>query len=1227
MKFSPRQQEVIDLRNKNILVSAAAGSGKTTVLVERIIKLLINEKEDIDRFLIVTFTNAAAGGMKQKIHKALIKEVQKGENKEHLKKQLNLLNRANISTIHAFCMDIVRKNFHVVGIDPNFRIGDVNEVDILLQESIDQVLEKHYAEKPEGFIQLVESFTGNRGDSELNDIVKDIYRFILSFPDPLKWLLGAVEMLSMSEEDLKNSDWVRAVQENICLLLTGAEEALRTAEKLCNDADGPSVYEDTILEDIRNTDRLSNLLTTDFREFIACVHNIAFPSLKSLRGKAKEEVNPEKQDDVKSLRDEYKKIIGSIKKMLPDRSLSEFTDDINSMYLPMKALYNIISQLDDHFKAVKMEKGIADFNDVEHYALQVLRQEDIKERYKNKFRYIFIDEYQDSNSLQEELIGMIKRENNMFMVGDVKQSIYRFRLSDPTIFNEKSNSYPAVDTPGNDRRIDLTQNFRSRKEILSAINFVFMSIMSKTIGEMDYSEDVFLNPGAEFSQDGKESNDCFTELTIIDKDSSESYDLDDEIKSMKTAELEASLAAQKINGLLKKYKNEPVRRDEKTNEVIETPPEKIQYKDIVILMRSVSSWAGIFEEVFNDRGIPFYFDGGAGYFETVEIQVVLNLLRIIDNIRQDIPLLSVMRSAIGSFTTEELAQIRVRNPGRSFIDALYEYKNNCQDELAKKLDNFIDKVEGWKKRSRYTHLNDFIWEVLIETNYYYFVGLLPNGNVRQANLRLLADKAFDFEKTSMSGLFNFLRYIEKLRISSGDMGSAKTLGENDNVVRLMSVHKSKGLEFPVVIMCGLNKKFNRTDASKSILKHKLYGIAPKYVNPDTRIYRETFPRTAIKNIIKIENLSEEMRVLYVAMTRAVDRLIMIGTVDKFENKMKKWQKGPSLYNIYNEDSFLGWICTSLFKDADSDSILRNVNDEDLIYEINYGMNSNSYESRWNINKITLSQIIMSEREEAVKKTDRINEMAEFKNHESSSAKDEIDRRLRFKYAYIKSVNVPTKLSVTDLKMLGHGNIERVKYRIPVLRDIPQFKEEASEFTKAEIGTIVHFVMQHLNIREGLDSENIKDQINRMVDKKLLTEKEAEAVNVKMLEEFFMTDIGMRMKASEFVKREVPFVIKKNADEIIDSLDKNDSVLIQGIIDCYFYEGDQVVIIDYKTDEIVNGDLEPVKNEYSRQILSYKEALEKITKKKVKACYLYLFSIGKAVEIDNNEQLMLNNSLA
>lgn len=1214
MKFSPSQQEVIDIRNKNILVSAAAGSGKTTVLVERIIKLLVNEKEDIDKFLIVTFTNAAASGMKQKIHKALIKELQSSEDKEHLSRQLNILSKSNISTIHAFCIDVVRKNFHVIGIDPGFRIGDVNEVDILLQEAIDEVLEKYYAEKPDGFIQLVESFTGNRGDLELNEIIKDIYRFILSFPDPLSWLSKSVDMLFVSEDNLKDSIWVKAVKENLALQLTGAEEALESAMKLCIDDDGPLTYEESITEDIKNVIRLKTIIGDDFEEFIDFVHKVSFPTLKAMKGKAKEEVNPEKLEDAKSYREDYKDIIKNIKKVLPLKSFSEYANEINFMHIPMKALSNILFDLDRIFKSKKMDKSIADFSDVEHYALQILRHDDIKERYKSKFKYIFIDEYQDSNSLQEELLNQIKRENNLFMVGDVKQSIYRFRLSDPTIFNEKSRLYPVNDSTGVDRRIDLTQNFRSRKEVLSSINYVFYNIMSKLIGEVEYNQSVFLNPGAEFNEDCEESNDCYTELCVIDKNSSELEDLDEEIKSMKTAELEATLAVQKINELLKKTKNEPVKRDKKTNDGLEILPDKLQFKDIVILMRSVSGWAGIFEEIFNEQGIPFYYDGGAGYFETVEIQVILNLLRIIDNIRQDIPLLSVMRSTIGSFTTEELVQIRVRNPKYNFIEALYEYKNNCDDELSGKLRIFITKIEDWKKRSRYTHLNDFIWDLLMETNYYYFVGLLPNGKIRQANLRLLSDKAFDFEKTSMSGLFNFLRYVEKLKLSAGDSSSAKTLGENDNVVRLMSVHKSKGLEFPVVIMCGINKRFNKTDASKSILKHRIYGLAPKYINIDHRIYRETLPRTAIKNVIKIENLSEEMRVLYVAMTRAIDRLIMIGTIDKFENKIKKWQKGPSLYNIYNEDSFLDWICTALFKDCVTDSLLNIVNSRDLIHKISYNTVEGSHMTMWNINKITLSQISKTEQEEALKKTERIKIIADFKNQENSKLKYEIDRRLNYKYAYMNSVHIPTKLSVTDLKVLKQERLEQVKYRIPSLKDIPQFKEKSILFTNTEIGTIVHFVMQHLNIKENLTMENIKEQVYKMVNKKLLTEKEAEIVNIEMLYDFFNTEIGKRMVASPYVKREVPFVIKKNACEIINSLNKNDVILLQGIIDCYFYEDDQVVIIDYKTDKIIDGNLMQVKQEYSPQILSYKEAVEKITNKRVKACYLYLFDINQAVEI-------------
>ncbi|WP_246345932.1 helicase-exonuclease AddAB subunit AddA [Sedimentibacter hydroxybenzoicus] len=1180
MKFSPKQREVIDLRNKNILVSAAAGSGKTTVLVERIIKLITEEKENIDSFLIVTFTNAAASGMKQKIHKALIKKVQKSENKEHLKNQLNNLSRASISTIHAFCIDVVRKKFHLIGIDPNFRIGDVNEVEILLNETIDDVLENYYASKSQGFVKLVESFTSNRGDSELTDIVKDIYRFILSNPEPFEWLNEKVEEHNLSVDDFKASAWLKAVKANMIILLNGAEEKVQWASSLCDEVDGPFVYKETLLEDLNNVISLKEALCKDFQEFIYILYSVSFSSLKSLRGKQKDDVSPEKQEDVKQLREEYKKIINSMKKTVPNKDLGEFVSDINYMYQPMHTLYQLIFDIDREFKLRKIDKSIADFNDVEHYALQILKNEDVGERYRNKYKYVFIDEYQDSNRLQEELLNSIKRNNNLFMVGDVKQSIYRFRLADPTIFNEKCDSYPSSDDNSPDRRVDLTQNFRSRKEILNGINFIFNKIMNKEIGEVDYTSDVYLNPGAEF----KESGDCFTELTIIDKNKDEADNISEEILEMKQAELEAALSVQKIKELLHKDNNLPINRN--NNEIIEAIPEKLQYKDIVILMRSVSKSAGIFEEIFNNEGIPFYFDGGLGYYETIEIQVILNLLRIIDNIRQDVPLLSVMRSPIGSFTTEELVEIRVNSPKCSFIDALYNYKNKFDDELSLKLRLFTEKIELWKKRSRYIHLNDLIWEVLMETNYYYFVGLLPNGKIRQANLHLLTDKAYDFEKTSMSGLFNFLRYVEKLRASSGDSGSAKTLGENDNVVRLMSVHKSKGLEFPVVILCGLSKRFNKADSSKPILKHKDYGLAPKYINPDDRIYRETIARASLKGVIKIENLSEEMRVLYVAMTRAIDRLIMIGTVDKLENKVKRWNKGVTLYNVYNSDSYLDWICSCFNNGSDV----------------------------WQVNTISLSQINLNKQEADNDKAKRIQSIHEFKNQNNSLLKGEIERRLKYKYEFISSVNVPTKLSVTDIKVLKHETIERVKYKIPVLRDLPQFNDE-SDFTKAEVGTIVHFVMQRLDLNQNISKDNINEQINEMVRKKLLTEKEAEVVDVKILMDFFKSDIGVRMMSSDLVKREVPFVIKKHANEIIGSLNENDIILIQGIIDCYFHEDDQVVIIDYKTDEInSDDDLKYATEEYRPQILSYKEAVEKITGKKVRACYLYLFDVSAQVEI-------------
>lgn len=1240
MKWNLNQQKVIDTRDKNILVSAAAGSGKTAVLVERIITLVRDNEESIESFLIVTFTNAAAAGMKQKIQKALYKALETESNK-HIRNQLNQLSKANISTIHSFCIDVLRKNFHVLGIDPNFRIGDPNECQILLNDAIDEILERAYAEKKDDFIQLVECFTNNRSDTELVDIVKDMYYFIQSFPNPLEWLENSVNILKLTKEELEKSDWIKLINENIITFLDGARESLEDCKLICKEVGGPLAYIDAILADLDNVEMLKSSLDNNFEDFIGSLYSMSHPRLASIRGKAKEEIDEQKIEEVKQIREEYKKIIDSVKKLIQNRSMEEFADDISYMQAPMRALYELVRELSIEFSEKKAEKAIIDFNDVEHLALEALSNEDIAEFYRNKFKFIFVDEYQDSNQIQESLISKIKRENNMFMVGDSKQSIYKFRLADVSLINSKMETYKVDCEQPEDinQRIDLNHNYRSRKEILNATNYIFEKIMSKDLGEINYDKSVFLNVGMEFESKA----DDFVELNIIDTSLKEAnnslnndansvdlvnefenqenlYNNDDfnnqddiglEIEAMGTAEAEAFFAVNKIKELLTQETYHP-----KTNEF-----KPIEYKDIVILLRSVSNWSSIFEEIFFNEGIPFYSDTGTGYFETIEIEIMVNFLKLIDNIRQDIPLLSIMRSPIGKFTTQELIEIRVKSPRVAFIDALYIYKNKENDELSEKIRSFIDLIEKYKKESRYIKLNDLIWNMLIETDYYYFVAALPNGKMRQANLRLLTDKAHEYEKTSMTGLYNFLRYIDKLKLSKGDEATAKILGENDNVVRLMTIHKSKGLEFPVVILCGLGKKFNMMDVSKNILKHKTYGIAPKYINPKLRIYKETLPRLALKNVTKLESLSEEMRVLYVALTRAVDKLILCATVKGADKRAKKWKRKTSHFNLYSANSYLDWICSALYNHKDA-QILR-----ELVGEDNCDIKTDIFDSSWQINILSLSDIKYDVKDANFDKELKINEIKGFvynnNNDIASAYTEEIDRRLSFEYKYKKSVNVPTKLSVTDMKSLNNDtkNIENVKYNIPKLSDIPLFKEKNIEFTKAEIGTITHYVMQHLDIRVSLNIGEIINQVNKMVEDKLLSLEEASVVNVKQILDFFDSDIGKRMLKSQTIKREIPFVMKKPAKEVIKALNEDDNILIQGIIDCYFYEDDDIVLVDYKTDAVhdnidSNKSIEQIKARYTAQILAYKEALETLTKKSVKEAYLYLFDINKQIKIEN-----------
>ncbi len=1236
MKWNKDQLKVIESRNKNVLVSAAAGSGKTSVLVERIIRLVRDEFENIDSFLIVTFTNAAAAGMKQKIQKAIYKALNEHDLtdvklKKHLRNQLNLLAKSNISTIHSFCIDVLKKNFHTLGIDPNFRVGDSNECKILLNEAIDEVLEQAYGEKNIDFLQLVESFTNNRTDTELADMMRDVFYFIRSYPEPFVWLKNAIEMLDTDGIKLKNSVWMEILVDNIKMMLEGAIPILDECEKLTLKKDGPLVYKAAIDDDKDNLNLLLASTQNGIEAIKDAVYSFKHATLKSIKKQDKELLDEYKIIEFKQLRDEYKKIIDSVKKIVPNKSIDEMADDIKHMYHTMKALRCLIEALSVNFEQKKSEKGIVDFGDIEHFALKALSVENVSNYYKNKFNYIFVDEYQDSNQLQETLVSKIKRDNNVFMVGDSKQSIYKFRLADVDLFNEKMESYKLeCEVQDLNQRIDLNSNYRSRKEILNGTNYLFSKIMSKKLGELNYDKRVFLNVGMDFEK----TEDDRVEINIIDAQTDE--DTDDVVKDMETAEIEARFCVTKIKDLLA----------QNTYDAKEGIFREIEYKDIVILLRAVSSWGSIFDEVFFEEGIPFYSDSGAGYFETVEIQIMLNFLKLIDNIRQDIPLLSIMRSFIGKFTIEELIKIRVEHPKSTFVNAFDNYISNFDDDLSSKLKNFKEMIKKYSRRSKYDKLSNIIWSVLIETEYYYFVGALPNGKMRQANLRLLTEKASSYEKTSMIGLYNFLKYVEKLRVSNNDDAGAKILGENDNVVRLMTIHKSKGLEFPVVLLCGLNKKFNLLDMNKGILKHKNYGLVPKYVNTELRTYKQMLPGLAIKSVMKKEILSEEMRVLYVALTRAVDKLILCGTVKNIKSKAKKWKQGTVGYNLINSTSYFDWLCSALYNHDDAEA-LRKINDieeefaekvegiteitvnldneveESIVEEIELPIEC---ESSWNIKITSLASIGTGTNKVAENKREKILELSRLVEKIDNERYDEINRRLSFEYHFKESINVPTKLSVTDIKLLAKNKIseqnskpydtEQIKYTIPKLTDIPIFKEKNIEFTKAEIGIVTHFVMQHLDLKKDVNIVGIENQIIEMVEKKLLTEEESKVVNTAQIEVFFKSEIGKRMLKSETIKREAPFVTKKLAKDIIDGIKSDDKILVQGIIDCYFYEGDEIVLIDYKTDSTYgNGRIDYIVNQYRAQIIEYKEALEKILELKVKECYLYLFDNGSCILIE------------
>ena len=1241
--WTNEQKQAIYEKNSNLLVAAAAGSGKTAVLVERIINKAINENIDIDKLLVVTFTNAAASEMRERVLDAIYKKLDEDPKNEQLQRQITLLNMANICTIDSFCLDIVKNNFYELeNISPNFRIADTPEIELLKQEILDELFESKYLSEDKDFTKLINTYTSYRDDTPLKELILSIYNYISSSPYPLKWLNEKIEMFNIENEldkDFSETPWGKVLLEEINEELVDDITILTDSIKGIEDETNLEEFKQAIEADIKQLSILKeNLNNWDKSYEIA--QNIKFMTWP------RKKVESEIKDEIKNIRDNVKKKFNKKIDSIFVSDSKQSNEDIFDMYKILKKLENLIIEFYNIFSKNKRDKNIVDFTDIEHFALNILVKDvetkvdtngktyqkiiktEIAEKYTEKFEEIAIDEYQDSNLVQEFILSSISRGNNMFMVGDVKQSIYRFRQAMPKLFLDKYETFGTVQNCLKGRKIQLFKNFRSRDNVLDFTNLIFKDIMSRNLGDVEYNEDEYLNFGAEdykkIEQDLKTEIDVIN-LKVADKtDEIDTVDsrnntyiekIDDEetegeLEHLENIEIEAKYVANKIKKLIDSKFQVYDRKKETFRD--------ITYKDIAILLRSTKDKASIYEQELIKLDIPVFSDSNQEYLDSIEIQTIMSLLKIIDNPIQDIPLVTVLRSNIGKFSDNELVEIRLSDKYDNFYNCMQKAKVDVKPQLKEKIEKFLEQIKKWRKEQEYLALDELIWKIYSDTGYYNYVGLMPNGNLRQANLKMLFERAKKYETASFKGLYNFINFIEKLKTNSGDLSSAKIIGENDNVVRIMSIHKSKGLEFPIVFLVNTNKQFNEQDIRKNpVLLHQELGIGAKYINYNAQVQYDTLTREAIKNVIKNENISEEMRILYVALTRAKEKLIITATSNDFEKELEEIEQQNNIYNRKN-----GKINPILVKKYKSylDWIL-------LVY---------LYEKQNTENLIELKEIkpdnILEHREEEEKQANTSRNIIEMLDKKEVS-KDEVNNikeKIEYEYPDKFSIEIPTKSSVTKIKQMKQKQLgvdfesleiseedaENIENSKAITFEKPKFLQEEKEnpITSAQKGTIMHLCLQKLNPKEEYDLEKIKALIHKLEMNQIITEKESEAINPYKILQFTKSAIWGQLKNAREYYQEKPFYINVPASQIYEQ-DIKENILVQGIIDLYFVNEDgQIVLVDYKTDYVESGKEFELVEKYRSQLDLYKQALESALGRKVCKVYVYSVYLGKELEI-------------
>ena len=1237
VNWTKEQEQAIYTAGSDILVAAAAGSGKTAVLVERIIQKLVDKESpvDIDTLLVVTFTNAAAQEMRSRVGLALEKALAQDPASTHLKKQLSLLQRASISTLHSFCLDVVKQHAYLLDIDPAFRIANNMEIDLIKQDVIADLFEEWYGKEGEEqtqFFAVVDRFSSDRSDVEVENLVLDLYTFAMQNPWPVKWLDQLADVYDVPETFVEDDlTWLSIIKREVTSQLTAIEQEAALALELTADPEGPYQYAEAIEADqAMIQEAMATSGTWDQLQTF-----MVGSSFKALSRK-KIECSEEVKDKVKSLRDSYKKRWKDMKDGWFTRDLASHLDDMRELAPVIKQLTGIVKEFKDHFTKQKRERAIVDFSDLEHHCLTLLIDADSKaenplpsnvaQQFQQKFNEVMVDEYQDTNLVQETILRLISDQSgagNMFMVGDVKQSIYRFRHAEPSLFIQKYKQFHEADNPG--QRIDLSSNFRSREKVLIGANYLFKQILDENLGEINYDKDAELIY-ANKSYDSFPYESPEPELLIIDRETGEDKEEELEGESyqdLEKAQLEARAYAKKIKGWTGLNGNNPLQVFDKTTET----QRNFQYRDVVILMRSMT-WTSTIVEELKKQGIPVYAELTTGYFEAIEIKVMISLLKVIDNPRQDIPLASVLHSPIIGLNEEELAQIRLADRKHDYYNALKAYRRQHTNELADKATKFLNLLEMFRVASRQGALSELIWDIYRETGYYDFVGGMPGGRQRQANLRALYDRARGYETTSFRGLFRFLRLIERMEERGEDLGSARALSEQEDVVRIMTIHKSKGLEFPVVILGGMDKQFNMQDLKQRYMLHKDLGMASKYIDPVKRITYPTLLYYAFQKEKLRELLAEEMRVLYVALTRAKEKLVMIGNVASFEKKQKKWEKVidhfdwvmPTHFRI-EAKSYLDWVGPALIRHHSSE-VLRAA-------DINEVKNNEIKmdPSNWNISVVHGSELanladVITEEDVNLKEYIQKWQPMELRNIELD---EQVDAKLSYEYPFTQAATSRAKQTVTEIKRQRELKDEYSSDQLiqtskaPIVKR-PLFMQKNKAITPAEKGTAMHTVMQHLPLTKEWTASEVEVFAGRLVDKEILTADEAEIVDAKVIEAFFKTAIGAQMLRAENVSREVPFSLSLSAKEVYATWtsDVDEQVLVQGVIDCVIPVSDGLMILDYKTDAIEKAVTEKVeeqlKKRYKTQMDLYRQAIERIWKKPVTGVYLYYFSKELLVEV-------------